>query len=46
MCSTTLAEDAVLGPELLDNGTFDGNADHWTLEEGWEYGDGNVTFEI
>jgi hypothetical protein len=44
MCSLTLAQDAVLGPELITNGGFTGNADGWTLGTGWAYGDNDVTF--
>lgn len=44
MCSLTLARGAVLGPELLTNGGFTGNADGWTLGTGWAYNDNNVTF--
>jgi hypothetical protein len=31
----------LLGPELVSNGDFDGNADGWTLGDGWEYLDKN-----
>jgi hypothetical protein len=44
MCSLTAAQNAVYGPELITNGKFTGNADGWTLGEGWTYDDNNVTF--
>lgn len=33
-------------PSLVTNGTFDGNADNWTLESGWAYdsGSGNIQY--
>jgi len=43
-CSLTVSSNASLGSELIRNGTFDGNADEWTLDGGWSYGDNNVTF--
>lgn len=44
MCSLTLAQDAVLGPQLVTNGGFNGSAAGWTLGSGWSYGDNNVVF--
>lgn len=44
MCSLTAASPAVLGPQLITNGTFNGNADGWTLGTGWSYGDNNASF--
>lgn len=44
MCSLTIAQDAVLGPQLITNGGFTGNADGWTLGTGWAYDDNDVTF--
>lgn len=43
-CSLTNAQDAVLGPELITNGSFTGGTTGWTLGDGWTYGDNNVTF--
>lgn len=43
-CSTTLAEDEILGPELITNGTFLGNSNNWSLGPGWTYGSNKVTF--
>jgi hypothetical protein len=44
MCSLTQAAAAVLGPELVVNGSFSGNANSWTLGAGWTYGDNDVGF--
>ena len=44
MCSLTLGHDAVLGPELVTNGNFDGSADGWDLGVGWYYDDNDVGF--
>ena len=44
MCSLTIAQDEVLGPQLITNGSFTGNADGWTLGSGWAYGSDKVTF--
>lgn len=33
---------AQYGPELVVNGTFDGNADNWILDTNWSYGDHNI----
>jgi hypothetical protein len=32
----------LLGPEMLLNGSFSGNADDWSLGVGWSYGDNNA----
>lgn len=32
------------GAELVVNGTFDGNADGWTLNAGWAYNDHKITY--
>ena len=44
MCSLTVAQDPVLGPQLITNGGFTGDADGWTLGAGWAYNSNNVTF--
>lgn len=44
MCSLTEAQDAVLGPQLIVNGNFNGNATGWTLGAGWAYGSNNAVF--
>ena len=38
----TITDLVELGPELVTNGTFTGNADGWTLGTGWAYGTNNV----
>jgi hypothetical protein len=38
----SIVNSAPLGPELVRNGGFDGNADGWTLGEGWAYGNNNI----
>lgn len=37
---------ATLGPELITNGTFTGNADGWTLGQNWAYGTNNVVLTL
>lgn len=37
---------ATLGPELVTNGTFTGNADGWTLGQNWAYGTNNVVLTL
>lgn len=44
MCSLTAAQDAVLGPQLIVNGSFSGSATGWTLGAGWAYGDNDAVF--
>lgn len=41
-----LDENSVqLGPELIVNGRFDGNANGWTLYDGWTYGDHKINVD-
>ena len=37
---------STLGPERVTNGTFDGNADGWTLGQNWAYGTNNVVLTL
>lgn len=37
---------ATLGPELVTNGTFTGNADGWTLGQNWAYGTNNAVLTL
>jgi hypothetical protein len=46
MCALTESQDAVLGPELIRNGRFVGNAAEWSLGTGWTYDSGAVTFTM
>lgn len=36
--------DLLLGPDLITNGGFVGNADNWILPAPWSYGDNNVVY--
>lgn len=44
MCSVVLAENEVLGDELLTNGSFTGSATGWSLGTGWVYSNNQVTY--
>ena len=41
--ATLSVVDSIVGPELVTNGTFTGNANGWTLGAGWSYAGNKVT---
>lgn len=40
----TIQQKETDSSEQITNGSFDGDADAWTLGGGWTYGDGNMSF--
>lgn len=41
-----LTDTPTLGPELITNGDFNGDASDWTLETGWTYNSNNVIYSF
>jgi len=42
--STSLAQEEILGPEMITNGAFAGNSTGWSVGAGWAYGSNQMTF--
>jgi hypothetical protein len=44
MTSFSVAKEAIVGAEMVTNGSFVGSSDSWEVGTGWEYEDGRMTY--